>query len=224
LRVFLRLLGFLKPHISHVALAVLLGVATVASNVGLLATAAYVISAAVLVPFLGALVIPIYLVRLFGVFRAGARYTERMVSHDLTFRLLANLRTWFYARLEPLAPVRLLRYRSGDVLSRIVKDVEELENVYLRVVAPVVVAAMTSLLAFLLFYSFDPSLAFVALASLSATGVGVPLLVKWLAADLGRRQLELRGELNARIVDGVQGTKIYSPSVKRTTSNATSPR
>jgi ATP-binding cassette, subfamily C, bacterial CydC len=130
-----------------------------------------------------------------------------MVSHDLTFRLLANLRTWFYARLEPLAPARLLRYRSGDVLSRIVKDVEELENVYLRVVAPVVVAVMTSLLAFLLFYKFDPSLAFVALASLSATGVGVPLLVKWLAADLGRRQLELRGELNARIVDGVQGVQ-----------------
>jgi ATP-binding cassette, subfamily C, bacterial CydC len=207
MRAFPRLLRFLRPLLPHVALAVLLGVATVASNVGLLATAAYVISAAVLVPFLGALVIPIYLVRLFGVFRAGARYAERMVSHDLTFRLLANLRTWFYARLEPLAPVRLLRYRSGDVLSRIVKDVEELENVYLRVVAPVVVAAMTSLLAFLLFYSFDPSLAFVALASLSATGVGVPLLVKWLAADLGRRQLELRGELNARIVDGVQGVQ-----------------
>jgi ATP-binding cassette subfamily C protein CydC len=207
MRAFPRLLRFLRPLLPHVALAVLLGVATVASNVGLLATAAYVISAAVLVPFLGALVIPIYLVRLFGVFRAGARYAERMVSHDLTFRLLANLRTWFYARLEPLAPARLLRYRSGDVLSRIVKDVAELENVYLRVVAPVVVAAMTSLLAFLLFYSFDPSLAFVALASLSATGVGVPLLVKWLAADLGRRQLELRGELNARIVDGVQGAQ-----------------
>ena len=207
MRAFPRLLGFLRPLLPHVALAVLLGVATVASNVGLLATAAYVISAAVLVPFLGALVIPIYLVRLFGVFRAGARYAERMVSHDLTFRLLANLRTWFYARLEPLAPARLLRYRSGDVLSRIVKDVEELENVYLRVVAPVVVAAMTSLLAFLLFYTFDPSLALVALASLSATGVGVPLLVKWLAADLGRRQLELRGELNARIVDGVQGVQ-----------------
>ena len=63
MRIFLRLLGFLRPHLPHVALAVMLGVATVASNVGLLATAAYVISAAVLVPFLGTLVILIYLAR-----------------------------------------------------------------------------------------------------------------------------------------------------------------
>jgi thiol reductant ABC exporter CydC subunit len=206
-RVFLRLLGFLKPHLPHVALAVLLGVATVASNVGLLATAAYVISAAVLVPFLGALVIPIYLIRLFGVSRAGARYAERMASHNLTYRLLANLRTWFYARIEPLAPARLLRYRSGDLLSRIVKDVDELENIYLRVVSPVVVAAMISTLAFLLFYVFDPLLALFAFGSLVATGVGVPLLVKWLARGLGRRHLELRAELNARIVDSIQGAQ-----------------
>ena len=126
MRAFLRLVGFLKPHLPRVALAALLGVATVASNVGLLATAAYVISAAALVSFIGTLAIPVYLVRLFGVSRAGARYAERMVSHNLTFKLLASLRTWFYTRLEPLAPARLLRYRSGDLLSRIVKDVEEL--------------------------------------------------------------------------------------------------
>ena len=207
MKVFLRLVGFLRPHLPRVLLAVLLGVATVASNVGLLATAAYVISAAVLVPFLSALVIPVYLVRLFGVGRAGARYAERMVSHDLTFRLLADLRTWFYARLEPLAPARLLRYRSGDLLSRVVRDVEELENVYLRIISPVAVAAIISLLAFLIFYAFDPMLALVALCFLVATGFGVPVLVRTLARGLGRRQLELRAELNARIVDGVQGAQ-----------------
>ncbi len=207
MRTFLRLVGFLKPHLPRVALAILLGVATVASNVGLLATAAYVISAAALVSFIGTLAIPVYLVRLFGVFRAGARYAERMVSHNLTFKLLASLRTWFYARLEPLAPARLLRYRSGDLLSRIVKDVEELENVYLRIVSPVTVAAIVSLLTFLLFYIFDPSLAFVALGSLVATGIGVPLVVRRLERGLGRRQLELRSELNARIVDGIQGAQ-----------------
>src|SRR3712207_9117035 len=94
-----------------------------------------------------------------------------MVSHNLTFGLLASLRTWFYASLEPLAPARLLRYRSGDLLSRIVKDVEELENVYLRIVSPIVVAAIVSVLTFGLFYIFDPSLAFVALGSLAATGI-----------------------------------------------------
>src|SRR3712207_5466373 len=194
-RVFLRLLGFLKPHVPHVALAIVLGVATVASNVGLLATAAYVISAAVLVPLLGYLAIPVYLVRLFGVSRAGARYAERMVSHSLTFKLLADLRTWFYSRLEPLAPARLLRYRSGDLLSRIVKDVEELENAYLRIVSPLAVTAFISFRACLVFYVFDPALALLALGSLVATGVGVPLLVGRLARGLGRRQLDLRAEI-----------------------------
>lgn len=207
MKTFLRLLGFLRPHLPRVALAVLLGVATVASNVGLLATAAYVISVATLVPLLGFLVVPSYLVRLFGISRAGARYAERMVSHDLTFRLLADLRVWFYGRLEPLAPARLLRHRSGDLLSRVVKDVEELENVYLRIVSPVAVAATISLITFLIFYTFDAMLAFVALGFLASTGVGVPLLVRRLARGLGRRQLELRGELNAKIVDGVQGVQ-----------------
>ena len=207
MKTFLRLVGFLKPHSPSVMLAVLLGVATVASNVGLLATAAYVISASALVTFLGSLVIPIYLVRLFGVSRASARYAERLVSHDLTFKLLADFRLWFYTRLEPLAPARLLRYPTGDLLSRIVGDVEELQNVYLRVVAPVAVASVTSLLTFALLYSFAPPLAFAALGFLLAAGIGIPLMVRRLVRGLGRKQLELRGELNARIVDGVQGAQ-----------------
>jgi ATP-binding cassette, subfamily C, bacterial CydC len=202
---FLRLLGFLKPYRWRVALAMLLGVATVVSNVGLLATATYVISAAAIVPYLSMLVIPVYLVRLFSVSRAGLRYAERLASHDVTFKLLGNLRTWFYARLEPLAPARLARYRSGDLLSRVVKDVEELENVYLRVVSPLVVAIMVSLITFLVFHAFGTAMALAAAGFLVATGVGAPLLVRLLSRGLGRRQLELRGELGARVVDGVQG-------------------
>ena len=207
MRVLLRLVRFLKAHRLHLSLAILLGVATVVGNVGLLATAAYVISAAALMPLLAALAGPIYLVRLFGVGRAAARYAERMVSHSLTFKLLADLRTWFYARMEPLAPTRLLRYRTGDLLSRIVKDVDELENVYLRVVSPVVVAVIVSLLTCLLFYVFGPSLAFVSLGFLAVAGVGVPLLVRALTRGLGRRQLKLRAELNSRIVDDIQGVQ-----------------
>ena len=207
MKTFLRLLGFLRPHLPRVGLAVLLGVATVASNVGLLAVAAYVISAAAIVPLFGYLVLPSYCVRLFGLSRAAARYAERMVSHDLTFRLLSNARIYFYKRLEPLAPARLLHRRSGDLLSRFVHDVEELENLYLRISSPIAVAAIIAGLACLVFYAFDPALALVALAFLVTTGVGVPLLAARLARGYGREQLELRAELNARIVDGIQGAQ-----------------
>jgi ATP-binding cassette, subfamily C, bacterial CydC len=197
----------MRPYKWRVLLGVLLGAATVASNVGLLATAAYVISAAAVVPFLAMLTIPVYLVRLFSVSRAASRYAERLVSHDVTFKLLAELRTRFYTRLAPLTPARLLRYRSGDLLSRIVKDVEELQNVYLRSFSPVAVALAVCTLAALVLYTFDPTMAFVAMAFLAATGVGVPVLVRTLSKGLGRRQLQLRAELEARIVDDVQGVQ-----------------
>jgi ATP-binding cassette subfamily C protein CydC len=206
-RTFFRLLGFLGPYRFRVALAVLLGVATVAGNVGLLSTAAYVISAAALVSYISLLTIPIFLVRFFSVSRSFSRYFERLVSHDVTFRLLGNLRSWFYACLTPLTPVFLESYRSGDLLSRLVDDVEELENLYLKAASPVLVAAVVSGLAFAILYPFDPALALTVLVFLAAAGVGVPLLVWALSRGLGRRQLELRAELYSRIVDGTQGVQ-----------------
>lgn len=209
MRTFLRLLRFLGPYKFRVALAVFLGVATVAGNVGLLSTAAFVISAAAIVPFISLLAIPVFLVRLFSVSRSFSRYFERLVSHDVTFRLLGESRARFYSRLAPLAPARLTGagYRSGDLLSRVVRDVEELENLYLRAVAPVLIAAVTSALTFAVLYQFSGVLAFATLGFLTLCGVGVPLLVWGLSRGVGRRELELRAELNAGIVDGVQGVR-----------------
>jgi ATP-binding cassette subfamily C protein CydC len=206
-RTIFRLLGMLGPYRFRVALAVLLGVATVAGNVGLLSTAAYVISAAAVVSYISLLTIPIYLVRFFSVSRSFSRYFERLVSHDLTFRLLRNLRSWFYVCLTPLAPALLEGYRSGDLLSRLVEDVEELENLYLRAVSPVLVAAVVWGLTFAVLYPFDPALAITVLVFLAAAGVGAPLLVWALSRGLGRRQLELRSELYSRIVEGTQGVQ-----------------
>jgi len=206
-RTIFRLLGMLGPYRFRVALAVLLGVATVAGNVGLLSTAAYVISAAAVVSYISLLTIPIYLVRFFSVSRSFSRYFERLVSHDLTFRLLGNLRSWFYVCLTPLAPALLEGYRSGDLLSRLVEDVEELENLYLRAVSPVLVAAVVWGLTFAVLYPFDPALAITVLVFLAAAGVGAPLLVWALSRGLGRRQLELRSELYSRIVEGTQGVQ-----------------
>ncbi len=208
MRVLVRLLGFLGRHRWRVGLAVALGAGMMASNVALLSVAAYLIAASALQLGLSQLTLPMFLVQIFGISRAALRYAERLVSHNVTFRLLASLRTWLYGRLEPLSPARLLGYRSGDLLARIVKDVEELENVYLRAFSPAVVAALISSLTFLVLYVyFDPSLAFVTLGFLAVAGVGVPLLAGVLARGLGRRQLKLRAELHAQITDGIQGVQ-----------------
>jgi len=187
--IFIRLLAFLAPVHRRVALAILLGCATVASNMGLLGMAAYVIAAAALKPLLILLTLPIYIVRFMGVSRAVARYAERLVAHDVTFRLLAVLRVRVYARLAPLAPARLLAYRSGDVLTRLVGDVEELQNLYLGVVSPLVVAVAIAVLTASLFALFSQTLAWAALAFLAAAGAGVPLLAGVLSRGLERHSL-----------------------------------
>ncbi len=207
MRLFVRLLTLLRPYWWQVALALILGSATVASNIGLLGMAAYLIAAAALAPLLVLLTLPIYIVRFMGVSRAVARYSERLMAHNVTFRLLAQLRIWVYSRLEPLAPAGLLMYRSGDVLTRLVADVEELQDVYLRVASPFIIAIMIAIMTFGLFSIFSPVLAWTALAFLVAAGLGVPPLVSALARGMGKRQLALRAALNAQVVDTVQGVQ-----------------
>lgn len=187
------------------ALAVLLAAATIASGIGLMSTSAWVISKAALHPSIAELSVAIVGVRFFGIARGILRYLERLVSHDVTFRLLAGLRTWFYRALEPLAPARLVRYRSGDLLARSVADVETLQDLFLRAIAPPLAALLVSALAALLLGSFDPSLALVLLLFLLAAGAGVPLLVRTLSRPWGVRTVEARAELNGALVDGVQG-------------------
>ncbi len=205
MKTFLRLLTFLASFRRQVALAILLGCIMVASNMLLLSMAAYLIAAAALGPLLVALILPIYIVQAMSVVRASSRYTERMLSHNVTFRLLARLRSWAYSRLEPLAPSHLLTYRSGDILSRLVGDIEELQNIYLRIASPIIVAIAITLLTFGLLAIFSPVLAWVAVAFLGAAGVGTSLLAALLARGWGKRQAAARAALNVQVVDGVQG-------------------
>ncbi|MFN2135955.1 MAG: thiol reductant ABC exporter subunit CydD, partial [Candidatus Promineifilaceae bacterium] len=137
-----RLLGFLKPYKARIALSVFLGALTIGSGVALLATSAYLISAAALQPSIADLSVAIVGVRAFGLSRGILRYLERLVSHDVTFRVLAQIRTWLYLALEPLAPAGLQARGSGELLTHIIGDVEALLDFYVRAVYPVLVALL----------------------------------------------------------------------------------
>jgi ATP-binding cassette subfamily C protein CydC len=202
---FGRLLKLAAPFAQRMALAALLGFATIGSSIGLMTTSAYLISKAALQPSIADLQVAIVGVRFFGIARGIFRYLERYVSHDVTFRLLARLRVWFYGALEPLAPARLMQYRSGDLLARIVADIETLEQFYLRVIAPPVVAVLVALLAALIVGSFDPRLAVALLLFLLLAGAGVPLLTRFLSRPAGQRMIQVRSELNSSLVDDIQG-------------------
>lgn len=205
MQVLWRLGKLAKPVAHWIALATLLGFATVASGIGLMATSAYIVSKAALQPSIADLQMAIVGVRFFGIARGASRYLERLVSHEATFRLLARLRVWFYDCLEPLAPARLMQYRSGDLLARIVADVETLEDLYLRVLAPPAVAIAVAVLAALLLGTFSPTLAFILLGFFGVAGVGLALVARRPIRRTGIELAGVRAELNGVLVDGIQG-------------------
>lgn len=201
----IRLLKLIAPFRWWIVAGVLLSFAVTGASVGLMAVSAYLISKAALARDMTDLAVWITGVRFFAVSRAALRYAERYVTHLATFRILTSLRVWFYRAIEPLAPARLAPYRSGDLLARVVADIETLENFYLRVVIPPLAAALVTLLACLLLGSFDVWLGVALLAFLLLTGVALPLASRWLSRHPAAEAIALRAELNATLVDDIQG-------------------
>ncbi len=205
MKTFARLLTFVLPAWKWVLAAVALGALTVGASIGLLATSAYLISAAALHPSIAELQVAIVGVRFFGISRGVFRYLERLVSHNTTFRLLGRIRVWFYRVIEPLAPARMASRRSGDLLSRLIADIETLENFYVRVLAPPLVAVVVTLGMSFLMGAFDPQLALVLLAFLLLIGIGLTALTLGLGRAPGQTLVESRSRMRADLVDGIQG-------------------
>lgn len=202
---FMRLLAFAWPLKASLLLSALLGMATVASGIGLMSTSAYLISEAALHPSVAALGVSIVGVRFFGISRGIFRYLERYVSHHVALSITARLRTWFYSAVEPLAPARLMHYKGGDLLSRSIADIETLQDFYVRAVYPPLVAALVAVVLWVLLGAFDPLFALVFLACYLMAGVGLPILSHLLGKQLGKEIIQARADLNAQLTDSIKG-------------------
>ena len=203
---FKRLIGFLRQARRMVALAVALGWATTVSWIALISTSAYLISYAALQPSIAELQVAIVGVRFFGIARAVLRYLERIVSHTVTFRLLARLRTWLYEKIEPLAPAGLTERRSGDLLNNVVNDIETLQEFYVRIVAPPVVALLSSVGVLWFFGRWSGWFVLIIMGFQLLAGVALPLAVRRLGAGPGAQIGSSRAAQANLIVDGVQGS------------------
>ncbi len=195
------LLGLARAPRSRVALAAVLGALTVVFGVGLMATAGYLISRAAERPAILSLEVTIVAVRFFGLGRPVVRYFERLASHDVALQVLSRVRTRFYERIEPLAPAELECYRRGDLLSRMVADVDCLQNLYLRGLGPPLVALLAGAVSVGTAAAFLPAAGLVLAAGLLAGGLAVPALTGFLGTRAGRRQASARGELSAELVE-----------------------
>jgi thiol reductant ABC exporter CydC subunit len=188
------------------ALSVALGAGAVLASVGLLTTSGYLISRAAQRPEILALAVAIVGVRFFGISRALLRYAERLASHDLAFRTLTDLRTRFFARLVPLAPAGIADLSKGELLSRFVGDVDSLQDLYLRALAPPLVALLAGGVAVAVAAIVLPIAGLVLAAALLVAGVLAPALTRWSARAAGRRQAGARAELGAGLVEIAAGS------------------
>jgi ATP-binding cassette subfamily C protein CydC len=205
---FVRLLG---RHWKWMLLGTFFGFITIAAAVGLLSLSGWFISASALAGLtlsnaqLFNFFYPSIGVRFFAILRTLCRYTERITAHDATFRVLESLRSWFYKALEPLAPGCLIRFRSGDILNRIIEDIEALDNLYLRVLSPSLTAVLTSLVVTVFLWLFNPWIALTTLAYMLVAGVGIPRAAIKHGTKAGRQLARNSTHLRIQIVENIQG-------------------
>jgi ATP-binding cassette, subfamily C, bacterial CydC len=196
-----RLVALAQVPRRRAAVSVLLGALAVGFGVALMGTAGYLISRAAEQPPILSLTVTIVAVRFFGLARPLARYLDRLVGHDLALRALARIRARFYERIEPLAPAQLEGYRRGDLLARMVDDVDALQGLYLRCLGPPLVALVVAVACVGVTAVFLPGAALVLAAGLLVSIVAVPPLAGALASAAGERQRSVRGELTAELVE-----------------------
>ncbi|WP_380169278.1 thiol reductant ABC exporter subunit CydC [Jannaschia sp. R86511] len=196
-----RLLRLAVPGPARLAVAVLWGSLALGSAVGLMACAAWLISRAAEQPPVLTLTFAVVGVRALALTRALARYLERLAGHDAAFRMLADLRVRVHAALEPLAPAGLPAFRRGDLLARLVDDVDTMQDLPLRVLGPVLSGAVAGVLAVGLLGSLLPAAGVVLAVALLTAAVTVPTATAWAARRADDRLAGLRGRLQAQVVE-----------------------
>ncbi len=202
---FRRLLALAHVPVWRLALSVFLAALAVVFGIALMTTAGYLISRAAERPPILALTTAIVAVRFFGLGRPIVRYLDRLFSHDLALRALREIRTRFYQRIEPLAPAQLEGYRRGDLLTRMVGDVDALQGLYLRGLNPPLVALAVGAACVGVTAAFLPVAAAVLALGLLVAGAAVPMLAGALSRAAGRRQAGARAELTAELVELLRG-------------------
>lgn len=190
----------------RLALTLLLGSLALGSAVGLMAVSGWLISRASEQPPVLYLMVAVTATRAFGIGRAVFRYAERLVSHDAVLRMLAALRVDVYRGLERIAPAGLRRTRRGDLLSRLVADVDALQDYWLRWLLPAGTAVLVGAAAAGFTGWLLPEAGAVLAAGLLLAGVGVPLVSGACARRTERRLAPARAELATRVTDLLGGT------------------
>ncbi|MGV6989760.1 heme ABC transporter ATP-binding protein/permease CydC [Testudinibacter sp. P80/BLE/0925] len=206
MRAILPFLAMFKHNALRLVFGVVLMMCGLAASVGLLTLSGWFLAAASLA---GANILfnffyPSAGVRGLAIGRTALRYFERIVTHDATFRVVARLRMTVFQKLIPLSPAVLARYRNSDLLNRLVADVDTLDSLYLRLLAPFISAGMVILFLFLGLSLIDRTLALILALTLFGLMILIPAVFYRLGKKFGEPLTAERAAYRVRFIDWLQ--------------------
>ncbi|MFV2017281.1 thiol reductant ABC exporter subunit CydC [Micromonospora sp. LOL_023] len=217
-------LAVARPYLGRIVGAGLLAAATELAALALMATAVWLLITAAGRPPLDAITVAIVAVRALAISRGVLRYTERLAGHDATLRVVTAVRSRIFTALAARRTSAV--DRSGDALSRLVSDVEAVQDLLLRVLVPGAAAATVAVLAVAAAATVDPVTALVLAGGLAVAGCGLPVAATLLTRRTADRVAPLRGALAADSTDLIYGAAdlaafgATTSALKRTTSRA----
>lgn len=196
--------SLMKKQSFFVICSLIMGVCTILSNVGLLSTSAVLISRAALHPDVLDLMVLIVGVRFFGIFRGVFRYFERILSHDATFRILSSIRKWFYKNFNE-GYSENSKFKTGDIYTKVVTDVEVLKDFYLRGIYPLIIAVLTGIATGLFILCFSDILAYIYWCGYIITGFIFPIIIFKLNNSFLEKEVNLKNNINSMLLDSFKG-------------------
>lgn len=209
MRVLAPYLALYKQHKWLLSLGVVLAIITLLASIGLLTLSGWFLSASAAVGFAGAYtfnyMLPAAGVRGAAIIRTAGRYFERLVSHDATFRVLQHLRVFTFSKLLPLSPAGLARFRQGELLNRVVADVDTLDHLYLRVISPLIGALVVILVVTFGLSFLDLTLALTLGGIMLLTLFLLPPLFYRAGKPTGEKLTQLRGEYRQQLTSWLHG-------------------
>ena len=206
-------LKLFKPYAMWLVSGIILSLITSMAAITLLSLSGWFITASAMAGLLSIdgnvlafnFMLPAAQIRALAIMRTLGRYAERLVTHEATFRVLAQIRGWFFQQLIPLVPGRLALMRSGDLLSRMTADIDALDALYLRLVAPVFVAILGVTAVTIVLATYAPIISIANGLILLVAAVYVPWLFNRLGSEGAERITVLMANYKIRQVDTLQG-------------------
>lgn len=209
MRVLLPFLALYRRHWFLISLGMVLAIITLLASIGLLSLSGWFLAGTAIAGFPGIYffnyMLPAAGVRGTAIFRTAGRYAERLVSHDATFKVLSHLRVFAFSKVLPLSPGGIARFRQGELLNRLVADIETLDHLYLRVLSPlfsafVVIIVLTVGLSFI-----DLRLAWTLGGIMMGLLFALPFIFYRAGKNIGQDLTQLRGQYRSQLTRALQG-------------------